>query len=77
MAADETRMTPAPHVKARREKAAGYPERFPVPDRLVDWDVARLFLLDGTELGSLAGIKAAQCSQEAKPARKGKKIGKG
>lgn len=26
------------HVKARREKGAGYPERFPVPDHLVGWD---------------------------------------
>jgi putative SbcD/Mre11-related phosphoesterase len=61
----------------------GLPINLPVEDMrgpllsLVDWDVARLFLLDGTELGSLAGIKAAQCSQEAKPARKGKKMGKG
>lgn len=26
------------HVKARRERGADYPERFPVPDHLVGWD---------------------------------------
>lgn len=26
------------HVKARQEKPAEYPERFPVPDRLVSWE---------------------------------------
>jgi ADP-ribose pyrophosphatase len=33
-------MTPAPHIKARREKATGYPDRFPVPDHLVGWETA-------------------------------------
>ncbi len=28
------------HVKARFERASGYPERFPVPDGLVSWDTA-------------------------------------
>jgi ADP-ribose pyrophosphatase len=30
----------APHVKARRDKPAEYPERFPVPDHLVGWESA-------------------------------------
>ncbi len=36
--------------------------RGPLPS-LVDWNSARIFLLDGTELGSLASIKAAQMGQ--------------
>ena len=61
----------------------GLPINLPVEDMrgplfsLVDWEGARLFLLDGTELGSLAGIKATQCDQEARPVRTGKKMGKG
>lgn len=61
----------------------GLPINLPVEDMrgpllsLVDWEGARLFLLDGTELGSLAGIKATQCGQEAKPVRSGKKMGDG
>jgi len=61
----------------------GLPINLPVEDMrgpllsLMDWQGARLFLLDGTELGSLAGIKATQCGQEAKPARAGKKMDDG
>jgi ADP-ribose pyrophosphatase len=33
------RETQIRHVKARREKPAEYPERFPVPDNLVSWEI--------------------------------------
>jgi len=58
----------------------GLPLNLPVEDvrgpllSLVDWEVARLFLLDGTELGSLAGIKAAQLGGEGKTVRRGKDV---
>jgi metallophosphoesterase superfamily enzyme len=61
----------------------GLPVNLPVEDMrgpllsLVDWESARLFLLDGTELGSLASIKATQCGQEAKTVRGRKKMGDG
>lgn len=34
----ETETGSALHVKARFERASGYPERFPTPDQLVSWD---------------------------------------
>jgi len=61
----------------------GLPLNLPVEDKrgpllsLVDWEGVRLFLLDGTELGSLAGIKAAQCGQEERPGRAGKNMMEG
>jgi len=59
-------------IPAFNSLCGGLPLNLPVEEMrgpllsLVDWEVARLFLLDGTELGSLAGIKAAQCGQGAK-----------
>ena len=58
----------------------GLPLNLPVEDMrgpllsLVDWEGARIFLLDGTELGSLAGIKAAQLVGEGKRVGGGKDI---
>jgi hypothetical protein len=49
--------------------------RGPLPS-LVDWSSARIFLLDGTELGSLASIKAAQMGEEEED-RRGKRRSKG
>lgn len=34
----EEQVTLPLHVKARSERGGGYPQRFPVPDHLVDWD---------------------------------------
>lgn len=70
-------------IPAFNSLCGGLPLNLPVEDMrgpllsLMDWESARLFLLDGTELGSLAGIKAAQCIQEERTGRARSKMTEG
>ena len=65
-------------VPAFNSLCGGLPLNLPVQDMrgpllsLVDWESARLFLLDGTELGSLAGIKSSQCLPEKEGRQRGR-----